>query len=82
MVLPNCHSIVFITLHIIQSTLIGSRITLLTITYMNIVYEMVTKMDVASAENTDKVIQSTNDGLRNNVKLEALKMLSRTTFET
>ena len=49
---------------------------------MNIVYEMVTKMDVASAENTDKVIQSTNDGLRNNVKLEALKMLSRTTFET
>ena len=49
---------------------------------MNNVYEMVTKMDVASAENTDKVIQSTNDVLRNNVKLEALKMLSRTTFET
>ena len=66
----------------IQSTLIGSQITLLTITYMNNVYEMVTKMDVASAENTDKVIQSTNDGLSNNVKLEALKMLSRTTFET
>ena len=49
---------------------------------MDNIYEMATKMDVASAENIDKVFQSSNDVLGNNVNLEALKMLSRTTFET
>ena len=40
------------------------------------------RQKMASAENTDKVFQSINDGVRNNVKLDPLKMLSRTTFET